>query len=192
MNAKRLVPLALAAAACGASADEKLNIRTGTWEITATTEMSGIPLPRDMLDQMTPEQRAQVESALKSEAARGPRTEVTRECITQEDLERPFNPSDAEGCRQTIVRTTRTTQEARLECTGEQKGSGLLRVSAPNPETMTATLDMRAGEGPEAFTIKAQMKGRWLSVQCEDEDAEEPEEEDLSAPDEYDEPEDEQ
>lgn len=181
-------PLAMAAA-------EKLDIRPGTWEITATTQVSGAPpLSQEMLSKMTPQQRAELEAAFKAEAAKGPQTEVTRECITPEEVEQPFKAAELEDCTQDIERTTRTTQEARLVCTGEAKGSGLLKVTAPTPETMSATLDLRAGEGPDAMTIKAQMKGRWLTAECEEDDEEyeeEFEDEATSAPDEYDEPEDE-
>lgn len=193
MNSKSLLPLAVCAALpFAAGGQDKLDIRTGTWEITATTHMSGTPLSNEMLSKMTPEQRAEVQAAMREEAAKGPQTEVSRECITPEEVERPFASADLENCTQQIVRTTRTTQEARLQCTGEYKGSGLLRVTAPNPQTMTATLELSAGDGPSPFTIKAQMKGRWLAAACEDEDAyDESDEEDAGAPDEYDEPEDE-
>jgi Protein of unknown function (DUF3617) len=193
MNSKSLLPLAVCAALpFAAGGQDRLDIRTGTWEITATTHMSGTPLSNEMLSKMTPEQRAEVQAAMREEAAKGPQTEVSRECITPEEVERPFASADLENCAQQIVRTTRTTQEARLQCTGEYKGSGLLRVTAPNPQTMTATLELSAGDGPTPFTIKAQMKGRWLAAACEDEDAyDESDEEDAGAPDEYDEPEDE-
>jgi Protein of unknown function (DUF3617) len=193
MNSKSLLPLAVCAALpFAAGGQDRLDIRTGTWEITATTHMSGTPLSNEMLSKMTPEQRAEVQAAMREEAAKGPQTEVSRECITPEEVERPFASADLENCTQQIVRTTRTTQEARLQCTGEYKGSGLLRVTAPNPQTMTATLELSAGDGPTPFTIKAQMKGRWLAPACEDEDAyDESDEEDAGAPDEYDEPEDE-
>jgi hypothetical protein len=193
MNSKSLLPLAVCAALpFAAGGQDRLDIRTGTWEITATTHMSGTPLSNEMLSKMTPEQRAEVQAAMREEAAKGPQTEVSRECITPEEVERPFASADLENCTQQIVRTTRTTQEARLQCTGEYKGSGLLRVTASNPQTMTATLELSAGDGPTPFTIKAQMKGRWLAAACEDEDAyDESDEEDAGAPDEYDEPEDE-
>jgi hypothetical protein len=191
MQLKFLALLGLGSFALSASAEDKLDIRTGTWEVTATTHMSGTPLSREMLGKMTPQQRAEIEAAMKAEVAKGPQTEVTRECITTEDVEHPFKSASTEDCTQSISRTTRTTQEVRLVCTGEYKGTGLLRVNAPNPESMTATLDLRAGEGPEALTIKSQMKGRWLAAGCDDEDAQEEDEEDASAPDEYDEPEEE-
>lgn len=182
---------ALAGLAIAASAEDKIDLRTGSWEVTATTQMSGIPLSRDELTKMTPQQRAQIEAAMREEAAKGPQTEVTRECITAEELARPFGSADAKQCTSTLVRTTRTTYEAHLECTGERAGKGMLKVNAPTPEAMTATFELRSGEGRDAFTLRSQMKGRWLSPQCDDEDAPEDDEEDVSAPDEFDEPEDE-
>lgn len=175
--------------ALAASAADKIDLRTGTWEVTATTHMSGMPLSREELAKMTPQQRAQIETAMKEEAAKGPQTETTRECITAKDLERPFASADMEHCASTLVRTSRTTYEGHLECTGERKGGGVLKVNAPTPEAMTATFELRSGEGRDAFTLTSQMKGRWLSAQCEDEDAPEEDEEDSSSPDEFDEPE---
>ena len=194
MHSKLVLPVSLCVmASLAADAQQKLDIRTGTWEITATTHMSGTPLSNEMLQKMTPKQREEIQAAMRAEAAKGPQTEVTRECITAEEVERPFASAEIDDCSQEIVRTTRNTQEARLTCTGEYKGSGVLRVTAPNPETMTATLDLSAGDGPASFTVKSQMKGRWLAATCEDEDAyDESDDEDKTAPDEYDEPEDEQ
>src|SRR5690606_25687579 len=74
-----------------------------------------------------------------------------------------------EQCRQSIVATTRTTQEARIICDGEHQGSGVFRISAPTPETMSGTLDLTIGEGADAFTLKGQLTGRWLGADCGDE-----------------------
>lgn len=155
-----------------AFAADKLNVKTGLWEITSTTHISGMPpLPKEVMDQVTPEQRAQVEQAFKAEAARGPQTDVDRECITEKDLTRPFEGADDSNCSHTITNTTRTTQEVRLTCTGEYKGAGLLRITTPTPETMTGSLDLKMGDTNEAMTIKSQLKGRWLGSDCGEEDA---------------------
>jgi Protein of unknown function (DUF3617) len=155
-----------------ATSADKLNVRTGLWEVTSVSEISGMPpLPKDMLDKMTPEQRKQMELAMREETAKGPRTDTDRECITQKDIEHPFeNVEDDEDCQHTIVQTTRTSQEVRLTCTGEHKGSGTFRVSTPTPETMTGTLDLRMGEGNNIMTVKSQLKGRWIGPDCGDED----------------------
>lgn len=171
-----LKPTALAAlllttlSATGA-APERLNVKLGLWEMTSIMRFSGMPpLPKDVLDKMTPEARAKMAADLKAAAAEEPEPEVSSECITQEDLDKPFASANADECSQTIVRTTKTTQEIRMVCTGKIKGTGLFRVNTPTPDTMNGTLDLKAGEGPDAFTLKGTIKGRWLGADCGDED----------------------
>jgi hypothetical protein len=164
----------LLVAACflahSASAADKLNVKLGLWEIRTESTIGGIPpVPKEVLDKMTPQARAEMEAAFKHEAAQGPQVDVDRECITQRDLERPFETADAEDCKQSVVSTTATTQELRLTCTGKQKGSGVFKITTPTPETMTGVLDMKLGDGPEAMTVKSKLKGRWLGADCGDE-----------------------
>jgi hypothetical protein len=149
---------------------ETLNVKLGLWEITSFTETRGMPpLPKELLDKLTPEQRRKMEADIKAEQAQGPDKDTDRECVTQKDLERPFETSNAKECKQTIVTTTRTSQEVRIVCTGGMPGSGQLKVSAPSPEKMSGLLDMKLGDGAGAMTIKSQLQGRWLSSDCGDE-----------------------
>jgi hypothetical protein len=170
-----LATVAAVVAPLVATSADKLNVRTGLWEITSVSQIAGMPpLPKEMLDKMTPEQRKQMEQAMQQETAKGPRTDTDRECITQKDIEHPFeNAEDDKDCQRTIVQTTRTSQEVRLTCTGQRKGSGTFRVSTPTPETMTGVLDLRMGEGNNIMTVKSQLKGRWIGPDCGDEDDEE-------------------
>lgn len=165
MKAAKAAVLACASLPLLASAAEQLNVKPGLWEITSVTRMSGVPpLPRELMDKMTPQQRAEMAAE-----ASAPSKDTSRECITQKDLERPFQSASTEDCKQTIVTTTRTSQEARLVCSGEHQGSGMLRIATPTPETMNGTLDLKVGEGADAFTIKGQLSGRWLGADCGDE-----------------------
>src|SRR5687768_1604779 len=71
-------------------AAEKLNVKLGLWEITSETQTRGMPpLPKELLDKLTPEQRRKMEADLKAEQAKGPEKDTDRECITQKDLEQP-------------------------------------------------------------------------------------------------------
>ena len=165
---------ALSLTTLSAAGAEKLNVKLGLWEMTSLMRFSGVPpLPKDVLERMPPEQQAKMREDLKAASEEEPEPDVSSECITQEDLDRPFKSSSSEDCTQTIVRTTKTTQEIRMVCTGKVKGSGLFRVTTPTPETMTGELDLKAGEGPDAFTIKGTIKGRWLGADCGDEDDDE-------------------
>jgi hypothetical protein len=172
---------ALALAALTAAGADKLNVKVGLWEITSISRFSGMPaLPKEVLDKMTPQQRADMEAKIKAAATEEPEPEVSSECITQEDLEKPFNSANAEECTQTIMRTTRTTQEIRLACSGKTKGSGTFRVTTVTPETMTGDLDLKVGEGANVMTITSKIKGRWLGADCGDEDDDSDNDEDES------------
>jgi hypothetical protein len=167
------VGIAVAVAACLtmpllAGSAEQLNIKTGLWEITSTTQMSGTPqLPKEVTAKMTPEQRARLEADMKS-AAKDAKKSTDRSCITQKDIQNPFHGSN-ENCKQSIVRTTSTTQEVNLVCNGEPKGTGFIRITTPTPETMTGVMDIRMGDGKDSLNLKANLTGRWLGADCGDE-----------------------
>ena len=172
MNIPRSTAVAaLLLTALSAAGAERLNVKLGLWEMTSIMRFSGVPpLPKEVMDKMTPEQRAKMLADLKAAAAEEPEEEVSSECITQEDLDKPFQSANSDDCTQTVVRTTRNTQEIRMTCTGKVKGSGVFRVTTPTPDTMTGELDLKTGEGPDAFTLKGKIKGRWLGPDCGDED----------------------
>jgi hypothetical protein len=179
MNIRLATPIVLLVCCCVAPlaiAADKLDVKPGLWEITSSHQITGIPpLPKELRDKVTPEQRAEMEAAFKAEAAKGPQVDTERECITKEETLRPFDVGDTKDCTQTVVRTTRTTQEVRLSCTGEYTGSGVLRITTPTPETMTGTLELQLGVAPDAMMVKSQLKGRWLGPDCGDEDDEDDE-----------------
>lgn len=153
-----------------AGAADTLNVKTGLWEITSLTETHGMPpLPKELLNQLTPEQRSKMEAEIKAEQKKGADKDTDRECVTQKDLEQPFESANTKECTQTIVKSSRTAQEVHIACTGGIPGSGVFKVSAPNPETMSGTLDLKLGEGADAMTVKARLQGRWLSSDCGDE-----------------------
>jgi hypothetical protein len=155
-----LVPFAIHAA-------EKLNVKPGLWEITSSSRISGIPpLSKEVLGKLTPEQRAEMEAAFKDEAAKGPQVDVDRECVTKDEIDRPFQPADTKDCTHTLTQSTRTTQEVKLACSGEHEGSGVFRVTAATPESITGSVDLQLGEGQRVMRVKSQLKGRWLGPDC--------------------------
>ncbi|MET0535412.1 MAG: DUF3617 domain-containing protein, partial [Steroidobacter sp.] len=179
---KPVAAAVLALMALSAAGADKLNVKLGLWEITSLSRFSGMPpLPKDVLDKMTPQQRADMEAKIKAAAAEEPEPEVSSECITQDDLDKPFNSANAEECTQTIVRTTRNTQEIRLACSGKVKGAGTFRIVTPTPESMTGDLDLKVGEGASAMSITSKIKGRWLGADCGDEEDGDADDEDETA-----------
>lgn len=165
------IPLALVAVLVPVwtGAAETLNVKPGLWEITSVTETHGMPpLPKELLNQLTPEQRKKMEAEIKAEQKNADK-DTDRECVTQKDLEQPFESANTKECKQTIVKSSRTAQEVHIVCSGGIPGSGVFKVTAANPETMSGTLDLKLGEGADAMTVKARMQGKWLSADCGDE-----------------------
>jgi hypothetical protein len=151
-------------------AAEALNIKTGLWEITSETVLHGTPpIPKELLDKMTAEQRTKMQAEIKSAASGAPRKDTNRECITQDDLKKPFESANAKTCTQRIVSTTRTSQEVHLVCKGAYQGTGVLKINTPTRDTMTGSLDMDVGDGKDAMNVKAQLTGKWLGEDCGEE-----------------------
>jgi hypothetical protein len=147
-------------------AAERLNVKTGLWEITASTVTQGVPpIPAEVLSKMTAEQRAQLEGVFGSGEGK-PHTHTSKECVTEEDLAQPFSANGDKNCVSTVVKSTSTSQEVDVSCRGEIGGKGKLRINTPTPESMTGDFEIQAGGGGEAMTIRTQLKGRWLSGSC--------------------------
>src|SRR5208282_5648055 len=98
-----------------------LDVKEGLWEMTVTHSMSGMPatpnIPPDVLAKMPPEQRARVEAAMKG----GPSTDVRKECITKEKLEKHSAFSNNRGdCTRTVVNSTGSKLEVKIHCEEKQ------------------------------------------------------------------------
>jgi len=92
---------------CGGQ-DGSANIKTGLWEITELTSMTGIPpmpaIPPEALANMTPEQRAQVEARMKDSFGGGPKTTTRKYCVTKEKLEKDTVFGDNRNeCTRTVM-----------------------------------------------------------------------------------------
>jgi hypothetical protein len=160
--------LVLLASPLGSAADQ-LNIKPGLWEIKSNYRTGGaVPIPKDVQDKLTPEQRAKIVAAAQAHADK-PEQKTARECITEKDIREPFHAQDMKDCQQSVVTTTRTTQEMRIACTGETKGTGVLKITTPTPETMSGSMDFKMGDGADVFTVKGTLAGKWLSADCGDE-----------------------
>jgi len=148
-------------------AADRLNVKTGLWEITTKTEMHGTPaIPPDVLAKMTPEQRAKMTAMFASHAAT-PTVHKRQECVTQQDLEQPFHDVDRKECQATVVKGSATQQDIKVVCSGEQPSTGTLHIETPTPESMKGLFDISAGE----MRINTQLSGRWLGASCKKDNA---------------------
>src|SRR5690242_3115927 len=111
------------------AADEfkPMDVKPGLWETTVSTQMTGMPpIPPEALARLTPEQRAQMEAVLKQRSGQGPRATTSKSCVTKDDLNKPlsFNDTVKQSCKSTIIRSSSSEQEVRLDCSeGAIQGS---------------------------------------------------------------------
>jgi hypothetical protein len=119
-----------------------LNIKEGLWEMTVTHSMTGMPatpnIPADTLAKMPPEQRARIEAMMKGT----PTTDVRKECVTKEKLEKNSAFSDNRGnCTRTLVNSTGSKLEVKFHCEEKQSSSdGTLLVEALGSDNVKGTM----------------------------------------------------
>jgi hypothetical protein len=162
---KNAIGILLLTAALSPAADvTPLNAKPGLWEVTSVTVRSGTPpIPAETLAKLTPEQRARIEAQFKGMAA--PQTTTKQSCFTPEDVAKGFGWNNSEkSCRQTIVSSTGTRQEVKWECEGQQKGSGTIKIEAPDPSHVNSLVELNMG----AMNIKVTNTAKWLGNACGD------------------------
>jgi len=165
--------LSLAAAACvcllpvAAHSGQKIDVKTGLWEMTMKMDLSGMQMPAispDVLAKMSPEQRARME-AMKG----GVSEHVTKSCVTEKELERGFDPQQNKetNCKIVSSNATSSSLEVHMSCDSAQvKGTSVMKMNAVDREHVQADVksDMVANGRP--VKVNVQMTGKWLSSDC--------------------------
>jgi len=133
-------------AAAGAQA-VPLDVKTGLWESTMTSELSG--------------------------GAQGPmgKTLTYKSCLTQKQLEEdPIAEPMERGqhCSTKMTSQTRTVWQGTRVCTGaqgKQEYSG--RITAVSREKVAGTLLVKMSQGGYMITNHAKYQSKWLASSCE-------------------------
>jgi hypothetical protein len=146
-----------------------MSVKTGQWESTLATETSGqLPIPQEMLDKLTPEQRAKMEAAMKARGAQGARANTYKSCVRKEDLEKPFGSDETrKSCKQTILTSSPTHQEIHMDCEiGGGKQSGTFKVDAVDSGNVKGSMQMVASNGGRSMTVNSNFSAKWLGPVC--------------------------
>ena len=172
MTSRQLLGIVIfAGAAYAADTFHPLDVRPGMWENTMTVQMSGTPpIPPEVLAKLTPQQKAMMDARIKQSQSAPPK--VRKHCITKEDLAKPLDFGQDRGtCKRTMVTSTSSKQELRLECEmGGIKSNGTVRIEATDPEHVRVTSHIQSGDGDRALTIDANGSGKWIGATCNDTD----------------------
>lgn len=159
----------LAGVACGADSVPPLDVRPGMWEGTVTTQTSGAPpIPPEILSKMTPEQLAALQARMKQGMAQGPKTTVSKHCLTKEDLSKGLTFGDDRGsCQRTVVNSSSSKQEIRIECSNNGiKAHGTIRIEAVDAEHVKISSEITSGDGAHTMKINTNGTGKWVSAEC--------------------------
>ena len=144
---------------------ETLNAKPGTWEMSVTTLTTGNPIPADVLAKMPPEERAQVEAAMKARSGK-PDTQVFKSCVTQKDLDQnSMIKSEGDSkCSKKVATQSATKIVIDQVCPAPLASTGKATIEARTPERIVSVIDTAQGTGGK---IHVDIKGRWLGASCE-------------------------
>jgi hypothetical protein len=150
---------------------EPLNIKPGLWESTRTINRTGqLPIPAEMLNRLTPEQRARIEERMKSNSAAHTNTTTEKHCLTKEDLEKdPLKIAESKECSTTVLTSTATNVKAKFLC--DQQGmqaAGTLELVAADPEHVTGSFHSSANGDGRAMEVEGTWRSKWLASSCGD------------------------
>jgi len=146
-----------------------LDVKTGQWEATVTSQITGLPQARpqlspDQLAKLPPEQRAKVEALM----AGGAHTSTSKSCVKKEDLTKLQLNRD-QACKTTLVSSSGSKQEIRLECDrngGKQTGS--ITIEALNSETIKFNIQASGDNNGKTMGMTVNGTSKWLGPVCED------------------------
>ncbi len=151
------------------AADIPFDINPGLWDITTTTQMSGMP-PIPHLDQMTPEQRARVETAMKRMSGT-PHTSTQKQCITREGIQKAIADATAnknDRCAPKIGMMTASKVVLRFDCAqqDQMKSSGDIVIERQDSEHFKGSGTITTSGNGHNMDIKWSMTGAFVSANC--------------------------
>jgi hypothetical protein len=163
MMLRRLLGVMTAIAAVPLCHAEGFDIKTGAWEVTLTTAMSGMPIPKDALDKMPPAQRAKMEAMMTARAGKDNIHRSTT-CVTKQDLDRgQLLKSEEANCTRKVITQTARHYEMEETCSGAEPSKTHARFDAKSAESYTGSMDRMQGQGGK---VHVEMTGRWLGAAC--------------------------
>jgi hypothetical protein len=145
-----------------------LDVKLGLWESTWTNQMSGqMPIPPEAMANLTPEQRAKFEEAMKARASQAPREKTRRQCMTREKMDKDPFGDDRKGCTRTVTTSTSHKLEMRVECSEQgMKSTGTFRVEATDSESVKGTTQMVMSGGDRTMNMNASFTAKWIGPDC--------------------------
>ena len=150
---------------------QSLNIKPGLWESTRTIKRTGeMPIPTELLNRLTPEQRARMEERMKANSGGHTSTETEKHCVTREDLERDrLKIAEAKECTTTVVNSTSTNLRGKIVCeTAGMHATGMLELVAADPEHVSGSYHSTVDGNDHTMKVEGTWTSKWLGASCGD------------------------
>lgn len=151
-----------------------LNVKTGYWESTMNTQSNGpMPVPPDMqarLAQMTPQQRAMLESLMKGEnmALAAPKTMTSKSCWTAKDLQK--DPLYEDRCTWTGLTSTGTQLDGKGTCwmdkAKQMRVNAKMHIAVVDSEHIKGTVQMILSSDGRSMTTYYDLTAKYLGPVC--------------------------
>lgn len=146
-----------------------LNIKPGLWESTRTIKTAGeMPIPAELMNRLTPEQRTRMEERMKAHSAGRSNTTTERHCVTREDLEKDrLNLAEAKECTTTVLNSTSTSVRAKLVCDVEgMHATGSLELVAADPEHLNGSYHSTMNANGHTRNVDGTWTSKWVGASC--------------------------
>jgi hypothetical protein len=142
---------------------DTLDIKTGAWELTKTTVITGTPVPKETLDKLAPAQRDEMEVKMRA-VANGGDPVKSRSCLTRQELDSSDLLDDDEtDCTRKVKALTKRYLELEETCKAPDASKTLVRVEAASQEEYSGSVDRTAGDGK----VHVEIVGHWIGPTCE-------------------------
>jgi hypothetical protein len=149
---------------------QPLNVKTGLWESTWTSSVSGRPpIPAELAAKMTPEQKERFEAMMNSIASQAPKPRTNRSCLTKEKLEKdPFN-EQSKGCKENVLASTGSKMDIQETCPrGDITMDFTVHIEAVDSEHVTGTMKSNMAGGGNTMNTNGTFTSKWLGAACGD------------------------
>ena len=150
---------------------QSLNIKPGLWESTRTIKRTGeMPIPAELLNRLTPEQRARMEERMKANSGGHSSTVTEKHCVTREDLERDrLKIAEAKECTTTVVNSTSTNLKGKMVCeTAGMHATGTLELVAVDSEHVNGSYHSTVDGNDHTMNMEGTWTSKWLGSTCGD------------------------
>jgi hypothetical protein len=129
-----------------------------------------MPIPTEMLNRLTPEQRARMEERMKANSGGHANTETEKHCVTREDLERDrLKIAEAKECTTTVVNSTTTNLKGKIVCeTAGMHATGVLELVAVDSEHVNGSYHSTADGNNHTMNLEGTWTSKWLGSSCGD------------------------